>query len=130
MNTPLLMHLLDLLFQDPRTHSQVKDRLSDWILDRRALGLTLDDFNLLEYLQTVHPKIFGRLKENPRVKDEIERVLAAQYSRVSQPNPTGPSCACGATVPQEIAEYATTQFGEVVCVPCQQRRFKIPSRWR
>lgn len=29
MNTPLLTHLLDLLFQDPRTHSQVKDRLSD-----------------------------------------------------------------------------------------------------
>src|SRR5574337_1822006 len=130
MNTPLLTHLLGLLFQDPRTHSQVKDRLSDWILDRHALGLTLGGHDLLEHLQTAHPNIFERLKENPRVKDEIERVLAARCSQVSQPNPTGPSCACGATVPQEIAEYATTLFGEVVCVPCQQRRFKIPSRGR
>lgn len=78
MNTPLLTRLLDLLFQEPRTHSQVKDRLSDWILDRRALGLTLDGFNLLEHLQTVHPKIFGRLKMT-RIKDDIERLLAAQH---------------------------------------------------
>lgn len=79
MNTPLLTHLLDLLFQDPRTHNQVKDRLSDWILDRRAQGLTLDGPNLLEHLRTVHPQIFERLKVNPRVKDDIERLLAAQH---------------------------------------------------
>lgn len=79
MNTSLLTHLLSLLFQDPRTHSQVKDRLSDWILDRHALGLTLDGPNLLEYLRTVYPQIFERLKANPRVKDDIERLLAAQH---------------------------------------------------
>jgi len=79
MNTLLLTHLLDLLFQDPRTHSQVKDRLSDWILDRHALGLTLDGPNLLEHLRTVHPQILERLKMNPRIKDDIERLLAAQH---------------------------------------------------
>lgn len=130
MNAPLLTHLLGLLFQDPHTHRQVKDRLSDWILDRYALIGYLDDQILVEHLRTIHPQVFERLKVNPLVKDEIGRFLEIQSQQPSHHDRTAPSCACGAIVPQEIAEYATTQFGEVVCVPCQQRRFGTTSRWR
>lgn len=130
MSALLLAHLLELLFQDPSARRQVKDRLSDWILDRQASEQRLDGQSLLEHLRTVHPQIFERLKLNPRVKDEIEHVLAAQHPQVGQSNQNAPSCACGASVPQEIAEYSSTHFGEVVCVPCQQRRFGITSRWR
>lgn len=127
MSALLLTYLLDLLFQDSSAHRQQKDWLSDWILDQYALEQRLDDRTLVEHLRTVYPPIFERLKVNPRVKDEIERVLAAQHPQVGQPNQTAPSCACGAKVPQEVAEYNSAHFGEVVCVVCQKRRFGITS---
>lgn len=130
MSPLLLTHLLDLLFQDPSAHRPVKDRLSDWILDQHASEHRLDGQALLEHLRTVHPRIFERLRVNPQVKDEIERVLAAQQPKVGQPNQTAPSCVCGAPVAQEVAEYSSKQFGEVICVACQQRRFGTTSRSR
>ncbi|MCZ7625342.1 MAG: hypothetical protein M5R38_05475 [Candidatus Methylomirabilis sp.] len=90
MNAPLLTHLLDLLFQDPSVHRQAKDRLSDWILDRHAWGLPLNDRTLLEYLHTVHPHIFERLRSHPQVKDEIDQLLATEH-RLSLPHDATPS---------------------------------------
>ncbi|MCZ7624598.1 MAG: hypothetical protein FIA90_03990 [candidate division NC10 bacterium] len=91
MSAPSFTRLLKLLFQDPSVHRQAKDRLSDWILDQHALGLPLDGQSLLEHLHTVHPQIFERLRSHPRVKDEIDRVLAAQHPLASRPHEATPS---------------------------------------
>jgi len=68
--------LLEILYQDSGIRRAWKDTLSNWLLDRYAAGQELDDLVLLDYLEAKHPEVFWRLKENPRIRDDIRDLVA------------------------------------------------------
>lgn len=74
--SPLLLRLLEILYQDSGTRRVWKDTLSDWLLDRHVSGEETSDLTLLDYLETQHPDVFSRLQVNPRVRDDVLDLVA------------------------------------------------------
>lgn len=71
----LQSRLLDILYQDSGVRRAWKDALSEWLLDRYTSGKGLSDQALLDYLEAKHPEVFWRLKENPRVRDDVHDLI-------------------------------------------------------